>query len=153
MLSIPGLREGFKRFLASDLYVAGLIVLAGLAGFGLGKLSANAAARPAVRIEYPSENAASAQQADAAQDLTGTAPEPDPKSAARGAQAQEAAVSAAAAHTGAYVASRNGERYYPSACSGANRIAEANKIWFNTKQEAEAAGYTPAVNCDFSNGK
>lgn len=48
---------------------------------------------------------------------------------------------------GLYVASKNGAKYHLPTCSGAKRIKEENKIWFNSKQEAEKAGYEPAKNC------
>lgn len=48
---------------------------------------------------------------------------------------------------GAYVASKNSNKYHLPDCSGAKRIAEHNKIWFNSKEEAESLGYTPAANC------
>ncbi len=51
------------------------------------------------------------------------------------------------AKQGAYVASKKGAKYHLPWCSGAQRIIEANKIWFATKMEAEKAGYTPAANC------
>lgn len=46
-----------------------------------------------------------------------------------------------------YLASKNGTRYHLPWCSGAKSINEANRVWFSTKAEAEAAGYTPAANC------
>lgn len=46
-----------------------------------------------------------------------------------------------------FVVSKNGTKYHYPWCSGAQRINEENKIWFNTKEEAEKAGYTPASNC------
>lgn len=49
--------------------------------------------------------------------------------------------------TGAYVGSRRGERYHLPWCAGAKTISEENKIWFASKEEAEAKGYTPAANC------
>ena len=52
-----------------------------------------------------------------------------------------------AAAPGAFVASRNGTKYYLPTCSGANRISEANKVWFATAAAAVAAGYAPAANC------
>ena len=48
---------------------------------------------------------------------------------------------------GKYVASRNGTKYHYPWCSGAKRISEANKIWFNTVEEAVSAGYSRAGNC------
>jgi hypothetical protein len=48
---------------------------------------------------------------------------------------------------GTYVASKSGSAYHFPWCSGAQRIKEENKIWFETKEEAEQAGYRPASNC------
>lgn len=47
----------------------------------------------------------------------------------------------------AYVASKTGTKYHLPTCAGAKQIKEENKVWFSTKEEAEAAGYTPATNC------
>lgn len=43
---------------------------------------------------------------------------------------------------GAFVASRNGSRYYPADCPAASRIKKQNQIWFNSASEAELAGYS-----------
>lgn len=48
---------------------------------------------------------------------------------------------------GKYVASKNSDKYHAPWCSGAQRIKADNQIWFNSKEEAELAGYTPASNC------
>lgn len=48
---------------------------------------------------------------------------------------------------GQYVASKKGSKYHLPWCSGAKSMSEENKIWFSTKEEAEAAGYQPASNC------
>jgi len=50
---------------------------------------------------------------------------------------------------GNFMASINGKAYYPKNCPAANRINEENKIWFETKEEAEIQGYKPAQNCEF----
>lgn len=49
--------------------------------------------------------------------------------------------------TGKYVGSRGGTSYYLPSCSGAKRISEKNKIWFQTKEEAERLGYKPSKSC------
>ncbi len=49
--------------------------------------------------------------------------------------------------TGTYVASKAGKRYYLLSCGGAKTIKETNRIYFNSKADAEARGYTPAANC------
>lgn len=50
---------------------------------------------------------------------------------------------------GTYVASRNGTKYYPPECSGASRIKDENKIWFNSVSEAENAGFTQSASCAY----
>jgi len=57
-----------------------------------------------------------------------------------------AAVAATPA-SGQVLASKNGTKYYLPSCSGANRISEANKVWFASAAAAAAAGYAPAANC------
>lgn len=49
---------------------------------------------------------------------------------------------------GKYVASKKGTAYHYPWCPGALKIKEENKIWFQTKEEAEKLGYKPAGNCD-----
>jgi hypothetical protein len=46
-----------------------------------------------------------------------------------------------------YVASKNGTKYYPSDCAGANRIKAENQVIFGSTKEAEDAGYEAATNC------
>ena len=61
--------------------------------------------------------------------------------------AQTAALGAVGAVSGSYVASKNGSKYHYPWCSGAKRMKEENKVWFDSAEEALAAGYTPAANC------
>ena len=46
-----------------------------------------------------------------------------------------------------FVASKNGTKYYPVGCAWANRIKDANKVWFASTKEAEAAGYQRTQRC------
>ncbi len=39
------------------------------------------------------------------------------------------------------------KKYHYTWCSGAKKIKEENKIWFNSAQEAESRGYMLAGNC------
>jgi hypothetical protein len=48
---------------------------------------------------------------------------------------------------GQVVASKSGTKYYLPRCTGAGRIADANKIWFVSASAAQEAGYTLAANC------
>ena len=46
------------------------------------------------------------------------------------------------------VASKSGTKYYLPSCAGADRISDANKVWFVSADAANAAGYSPAANCN-----
>jgi len=61
------------------------------------------------------------------------------------AAAAVSSASASVAHN--FVASKTGSKYYTPDCSGAKRIKDENKVWFATKQAAEAAGLTPSTSC------
>lgn len=46
-----------------------------------------------------------------------------------------------------FVASKNGKKYYFPWCAGVDRISKNNIVQFNTREEAEKAGYEKAANC------
>ena len=46
-----------------------------------------------------------------------------------------------------FIASVHGSTYYLATCGGAGRIHEANKLYFSSREEAEAQGYRPASTC------
>lgn len=48
-----------------------------------------------------------------------------------------------------FVASKNGGYYYPIGCAAANKIKEANKIFFSSKEAAEQKGLKPSAYCKF----
>lgn len=52
-------------------------------------------------------------------------------------------------NSGKYVASKNGEKYYPLDCGSANRIKPENKVFFDSTAEAERAGYTESQQCEY----
>ena len=112
-------REKIKGSLADrNLFISGVLVLVALASFGLGRQSTGEVAAEVVPIQ-----------------------------AAVAADEPAASAASTPLPTTYYVASKNGETYHLPHCSGAKNIAEANKITFNSKAEAEAAGYRPAQNC------
>lgn len=47
-----------------------------------------------------------------------------------------------------YVASSKGKYYYPIDCPLASNLSEKNKIYFSSKEEAEAKGYIYQTRCD-----
>ena len=55
--------------------------------------------------------------------------------------------SSTAGGSGRYIASKNGSKYFPEDCSSSKTIKEENKIFFNTPEEAQKAGYELAKNC------
>lgn len=66
----------------------------------------------------------------------------------RGAEEQQAAIaSTPLSRGGQIVASKTGAKYHFPWCAGASQIAEKNKVWFASVEEARKAGYTPASNC------
>lgn len=100
-----------------DFFIAALLVLVAFASFGLGRLSKIQITHSPLKIEQVAQTAAVGEAIG------------EVKSA------------------GMYVASKNGTKYHFPWCSGAKSISEANKIWFDSVEEARAAGYTPASNC------
>ena len=122
----------FRKLTGLEPYLLPAIVaLVALSAFGLGRLSA-AQGQTALRVLYP--------EATAATPLANTA-------AVAQAGASSAKATQAAQGSGAYVASKNGSKYYLVTCSSANRIKAENKVYFGSAQQAAAAGYTPAANC------
>ncbi len=47
----------------------------------------------------------------------------------------------------AFVASKSGTKYYPKGCKSINRIKPENRVFFESKEEAEGSGLTPAASC------
>jgi hypothetical protein len=115
-----------------DLFVVIAIILIGLAGFGLGKLSAYEKERPGVQV------------------FTTGLVNSDSKDTANTAINQGNLTNpliTTESDKGLLVASKTGKRYHFPWCPGAQQIADKNKIWFATYAEAQKAGYTPATNC------
>lgn len=112
-----------SRCISSDVFIITIILFVGLISFGLGRLSAVTESKIPVSVEKLTSS------------VVGT----------------ELSVSSPDSYVGGeeklFVASKNGTKYHYPWCSGAQRIKEENKVWFNTKEEAEKAGYTPASNC------
>ncbi len=157
-MSIPEGAEEYKiggkigsRAGESRLVYGAMLLLTGTLCFGLGTLAArhNRPAGDTLWIEQlPPEELPGSISADSSAIGRGNVPEEAAEAAPGGGPAAAGAASATDASSGAYVASKNGTRYYLPRCGGVSRIKEENKVWFATKSEAEAAGYTPAANCD-----
>lgn len=119
-----------------DVLVVLIVILVGLSSFGLGRLSLGGGPKEPIVLETPE-----------GQRMVVT-PENGNKFASEPLHTMTASVGEANQNSGgAYVASKNGKRYYPVDCAAANRIASANRIWFQSREEAESKGFTPAANC------
>jgi hypothetical protein len=135
---VSKIKEGLD--VKKDIFVVLCIILIGLAGFGLGKLSALERGREPVTIK-PARfivSTSTPSSVNKAENITE--------------QAQSVPMSAAAmiageSAQGLLVASKSGQKYHFPWCAGASQIADKNKIWFNSYDEAQKAGYTPASNC------
>jgi len=116
-----------------DIFTALVIFLVGMGGFGLGRLSAVWPQKKPIIVT-------NALSADAS--LSSGNSESADTDAANG-----SAATVSASLQGIFVASKSGSSYHYPWCPGAQRIKEENKIWFQTKEEAEKRGYKPAANC------
>ena len=117
--------DKFKGILSDDLFFYSVVITCiAAASFGLGRLSV-------------SENTAQIQNKDI---ILSQIPTPTTSELETDPLKVEAL-------SGGYVASKNGSKYHALWCPGAKQIKEENKIYFATKDEAVAPGYTPASNC------
>ena len=144
-MNIPELAQKVKevknRLTTQEIYTVLLILVVGLGSFGLGRLSKLQSSRAPVRLE---------------QSAVILATPPAVVGNKGGASSSSSGVTAGISTPntlnpipagGQLVASKGGSKYHFPWCSGAQRISEANKIWFNSVEEARKAGYTPAGNC------
>lgn len=121
-MSIQELARYFKGLCSnSDVLLVVIIIVTGVGGFALGKAS-NSSFEAMKAISHEERN---------------NKPLKIPQTE------QEATVIA----NQQYVASKNGTKYHLLWCPGAKQIKEENKVYFESKDEAERAGYTPAANC------
>lgn len=107
-----------------DIFVVAVVILVAVASFGLGRLSMRLEEKGEFQMLYPGA-------------IQGNA----------GETVRVGLVQGVAAQGGGYVASKNGSKYHLPWCAGAQAIKEENKVWFESKEAAEAAGYAPAGNC------
>lgn len=115
--------------LPNEVFLGVIIILVAFGSFGLGRLSRIEGARAPIRIENaPKVTAETFAQKAAVADAGGSGP------LVKNSSSQ-------------LVGSKNGKKYYYVWCSGVSRIAEGNRIYFATKEDAEARGYTPSSTC------
>jgi hypothetical protein len=123
--------KGLGSKSGQNTYIIIILILSSLASFGLGRLSKTDSLNKPIKIIEPKTslgnsifyNEDNQDKRDVVQEL------------------QKIDLG------GKYVASKSGTKYHLPWCSGALSIKEGNKVWFNSKEEAEKAGYLPASNC------
>ena len=124
---VSKIKDFLRVFLNEDVLLALIILFVATASFGLGRLSLTQNTKEPVVISNAREI-----------DLTASV---------GGAPSVTDSVTEKSTTGIVYVASSQGTRYYRSDCASASRINEENKITFATKEEAELAGYSKALNC------
>lgn len=135
--------------LAGDWLLWACILLTGTLCFALGLVIAReaGASKDQLWIEQLPASAMSGSVATTTSGAAGKAPEQAAATSPIAHPQPAAAAAALPATSGTYMASKTGSKYYLPSCGSAKRIKEENRVWFATKQEAEAAGYEPAANC------
>ena len=123
-------KEGVGR-IPTDLLIVLVVILSATLAFGLGVLAGKDMAKPNGKDGFWIE------QLPQRPDASGGGP----------AAAIEAIAEPVVEGPKVYMASKTGTKYYLPTCGTAKRIKEENRVWFSTKDEAEAAGYGPAANC------
>ena len=126
-INIPEMQEKGNSPLGKRIFAPALIVLVGALAYGAIKLGNIEANRQPVTISYESSIISTTSKTMITPRESPSIDSPVP--------------------VGAYVAARGGTAYYLPSCAASKRIAEKNKIWFQTRQEAEKMGYKPAQNC------
>ncbi|MBP9836504.1 MAG: hypothetical protein KBC78_01585 [Candidatus Pacebacteria bacterium] len=127
------MKEKLKSWLLNDqIFYGSMVILVGITSFALGQASVEkeGIAKPIIQMIEPITLPASA--------VTSQSVSKNPTLPTN--------TSNPTTH-GQFVASKNGSRYYLSNCSGAKRIKPENIISFPSREAAEAAGYSKAVNC------
>ena len=104
-----------------DVFLGAVIILVAFGSFGLGRLSRIEEAKTPIRIENAPETGIQGDPLDKNTQKSGTG--------------------------ASLVGSKNGTKYHYPWCAGAQKITEANRVYFTSKEEAVARGYTPASNC------
>ncbi len=123
--------EKLKRFIENDHIFTSLVILGvGFAAFFLGRLSVG----EGMMAPQAKDSVATVRLV--------TEPKPVPVPTSASSSTETGSVT-----TGQYVASKTGSKYHLTTCPGAKQIKPANAVYFTTSADAEAAGYSKALNC------
>ncbi len=142
-MNLPDILDPRKES-GKTLYLGLIVILVALCAFAAGRLSAagNGASQPqGLTVRYSDVAGAAGQGISAAALASQNLHEP-----ALG-EAVAAPDLSLGSSRGNIVASKSGTKYHLLTCPGAKSIKEENRIYFDGRQEAEAAGYSAAANC------
>ncbi len=117
--------KNFVKDNGSDIFVILVIILVALISFGIGRLTAP----KAEPIQIKNLEKASIEDLDIEN------------------QGKVYPPATEQSDVGRVVGSKNSDKYHLPDCPGAKQISEQNKIWFDSIEAAEKAGYKPAGNC------
>lgn len=125
----------------SDLFVAAIIFFVSISSFGLGRLSAVWQKKQPIQIEQSAAISNTPDQTAGKKQYNNT----------YNTQSQKLPLKRDRVYNDTfqqgYVGSKNGKNYHYPWCAGALKIKGGNKIWFESKDAAEKAGYRAAGNC------
>lgn len=135
--------EKIKQFLESgkgkNIMVVLIVILMGVGAFELGRLSKSGSSS-GIKIEYNGEvEPANVLSALKTSNLLST-PKTASKSTPSGTISQP---------TGSknFFASSRGTKYYPVGCTAGKTLKQENRIYFETRESAEKAGYVLSSSC------
>lgn len=122
-----------KQFIDSDkgkdILTVLIVILVGLGSFQLGRLSKENT-QTDLKIDFKGQEASPI----ASKSTKSTNFSPKPKTTQN-------------SSSGEFFASNRGSKYYPKNCSAGKNIAEENKIYFSSAEDAEKAGYQLSTAC------
>ncbi len=129
--------EKLKSWLGNDqLFYGLLLILVGLGSFALGRLSVLPRQENAApKVDFTEAKTWSTVAGDLV--MPGSSQSIDMEAIGQELNNSDLTV----------VASRSGTKYHLLNCVGAKQIKPENLVTFSTREEAEKAGYTPAINC------
>lgn len=125
--------QAFKQWFLKhefDLFLVFLVLISLCIAFSLGRLSTVLENREPVVVEFPNASTTTSRAGEVVFPLSQTG-----QSSTNSGQA------------GLLVGSKNSTKYHFPWCSGALRITEANKVYFDNPEDARSKDYTPASNC------
>ncbi len=125
------IKEDIQSDRGKDILTVMIVILVGLASFGLGRLSKNTISS-GIKIEY--SNTLNNQDANAV-------------SAVNYINSQSSQKITNSSSSKTFFASNRGSKYYSIGCSGGKTIKQENRVYFATGEEAERAGYELSSAC------